>query len=72
MKWHFCIICLNTSYLTDSYIIFTLKMESVSKNFQRSEINWSLTMNLNAWVESFNLQTLDQPEFAQENNFDQA
>ena len=23
---------LNTSYLTDSYIIFTLKMESVSKN----------------------------------------
>ena len=24
---------LNTSYLTDSYIVFTLKMESVSKNF---------------------------------------
>ena len=23
---------LNTSYLTDSYIVFTLKMESVSKN----------------------------------------
>ena len=23
---------INTSYLTDSYIIFTLKMESVSKN----------------------------------------
>ena len=23
--------CLNTSYLTDSYIVFTLKMESVSK-----------------------------------------
>ena len=25
-------IKLNTSYLTDSYIVFTLKMESVSKN----------------------------------------
>ena len=25
-------INLNTSYLTDSYIVFTLKMESVSKN----------------------------------------
>ena len=25
-------IMLNTSYLTDSYIVFTLKMESVSKN----------------------------------------
>ena len=24
--------CINTSYLTDSYIGFTLKMESVSKN----------------------------------------
>ena len=23
---------LNTSYLTDSYIVFTVKMESVSKN----------------------------------------
>ena len=23
---------INTSYLTDSYIVFTLKMESVSKN----------------------------------------
>ena len=23
---------INTSYLTDSYVIFTLKMESVSKN----------------------------------------
>ena len=43
---------INTSYLTDSYIIFTLKMESVSKNFQRSEINWTLTMNLNAFYES--------------------
>ena len=26
------LLCLNTSYLTDSYIVFTLKMESVSKN----------------------------------------
>ena len=25
-------ILFNTSYLTDSYIVFTLKMESVSKN----------------------------------------
>ena len=25
-------ICLNTSYLTDSFIVFTLKMESVLKN----------------------------------------
>ena len=25
-------IAFNTSYLTDSYIVFTLKMESVSKN----------------------------------------
>ena len=25
------IMCLDTSYLTDSYIIFTLKMKSVSK-----------------------------------------
>ena len=24
--------CINTSYLTDSYIVFTLKQESVSKN----------------------------------------
>ena len=28
----FKILFLNTSYLTDSYIVFTLKMESVSKN----------------------------------------
>ena len=27
-----CNIKLNTSYLTESYIVFTLKMESVSKN----------------------------------------
>ena len=26
------LLVLNTSYLTDSYIIFTLKMESVPKN----------------------------------------
>ena len=25
-------IIINTSYLTDSYIVFTLKMESISKN----------------------------------------
>ena len=31
--WPHCTgIALNTSYLTDSYIVFTLKMESVSKN----------------------------------------
>ena len=28
----FDFLLLNTSYLTDSYIVFTLKMESVSKN----------------------------------------
>ena len=26
------LLAINTSYLTDSYIVFTLKMESVSKN----------------------------------------
>ena len=26
------ILTLNTTYLTDSYVVFTLKMESVSKN----------------------------------------
>ena len=30
--WDNSIYPFNTSYLTDSYIIFTLKMESVSKN----------------------------------------
>ena len=30
--WFVIKLILNTSYLTDSYIIFTLKMESVSKN----------------------------------------
>ena len=29
---HLCSDFINTSYLTDSYIIFTLKMESLSKN----------------------------------------
>ena len=31
---------LNTSYLTESYIVFTLKMESVSKNTNDGE-KWS-------------------------------
>ena len=31
-KYSLCAICINTSYLTNSYIIFTFKMESVSKN----------------------------------------
>ena len=26
------LLAINTSYLTDAYIVFTLKMESVSKN----------------------------------------
>ena len=39
---------LSTSYLTDSYIIFTLKMESVSKN-----TNFGLKMIVKSGLEFF-------------------
>ena len=44
---------INTSYLTDSYIIFTLKMESVSKN-----TIFGLKMLLKSGVEKLILKSL--------------
>ena len=44
---------LNTSYLTDSYIIFTLKMESVSKN-----TIFGLKMMVKSGLEKFILKSL--------------
>ena len=44
---------LNTSYLTDSYIGFTLKMESVSKN-----TIFGLKMMVKSGVEKFILKSL--------------
>ena len=41
----------NTSYLTDSYIVFTLKMESVSKN-----TIFGLKMMVRSGLEKFNLK----------------
>ena len=44
---------LNTSYLTDSYIIFTLKMESVSKT-----TIFGLKMMVKSGLEKFILKSL--------------
>ena len=44
---------LNTSYLTDSYIVFTLKMESVSKN-----TIFGLKMMVKSGLEKFILKSL--------------
>ena len=44
---------LNTSYLTDSYIGFTLKMESVSKN-----TNFDLKMMVKSGLENFILKSV--------------
>ena len=43
----------NTSYLTDSYIVFTLKMESVSKNTV-----FGLKMIVKSGLEKFILKSL--------------
>ena len=43
----------NTSYLTDSYIVFTLKMESVSKN-----TIFGLNMMVKSGLEKFILKSL--------------
>ena len=43
----------NTSYLTDSYIVFTLKMESVSKN-----TIFGLKMVVKSGLEKFVLKSL--------------
>ena len=42
---------INTSYLTDSYIMFTLKMESVSKNKDKLQewMEHCLTSVLKIW-----------------------
>ena len=45
--------CINTSYLTDSYIGFTLKMESVSKN-----TIFGLKMMVKSGLEKFILKSL--------------
>ena len=50
--YNFC-IRLNTSYLTDSYIVFTLKMESVSKN-----TIFGLKMMVKSGLEKFILKSL--------------
>ena len=47
------ILKLNTSYLTDSYIGFTLKMESVSKN-----TIFGLKMMVKSGLEKFILKSL--------------
>ena len=44
---------LNTSYLTESYIVFTLKMESVSKN-----TIFGLKMMVKSGLEKFILKSL--------------
>ena len=46
-------MAINTSYLTDSYIIFTLKMESVSKN-----TIFGLKMMVKSGLENFVLKSL--------------
>ena len=43
----------NTSYLTDSYIVFTLKMESQPKN-----INFGIKMMVKSGLENFILNSL--------------
>ena len=48
ISWQLQLIDLNTSYLTDSYIGFTLKMESVSKN-----TIFGLKMMVKSGVEKF-------------------
>ena len=50
--YNFC-IRLNTSYLTDSYIVFTLKMEFVSKN-----TIFGLKMMVKSGLEQFILKSL--------------
>ena len=45
--------CINTSYLTDSYIVFTLKMESVLKN-----INFGIKMMVKSGLKIFILKSL--------------
>ena len=49
---------INTSYLTDSYIVFTLKMESVTKN-----INFGLKMMVKSGLEKIFLKILLEPIF---------
>ena len=45
--------CINMSYLTESYIVFTLKMESVSKN-----AIFGLKMMVKSGLEKFILKSL--------------
>ena len=70
------IVLFNTSYLTDSYIIFTVKIESVSKNtifglkmMVKSGLGKIFLKFLHALTMSFLLLNFDQKyEFSKKNN----
>ena len=51
-------IDINTSYLTDSYIVFTLKMESVSKN-----LIFGLKMTVKSGLEKIVLKFLHAGDY---------
>ena len=53
LDWPFMLCTLNTSYLTDSYIGFTLKIESVTKN-----TIFGLKKMVKSGLEKFILKTL--------------